>query len=214
MGGLGSGRRRYSPRTRLDYLDAIDANELQRRCSFEPGSFATIPSRVSELTCFVVHMASDTLTVRASVADPEPHRWPEISVPLAVQECRFGGVRHYFRCPNQQTDGSCDRQVTKLYFLKDRILCRQCTGLAYRSQSQSPLSRNLRRGDKVRIRLGGSRSAFDPIPSRPKGMWRQTYARLYLECRRSEQSAFAIAAARLPSGPKIVERRARRRKSL
>lgn len=210
MGGFGSGRSRYGRRTRLDDLDVIDANEVQRHCAFERGSIAILPARKSGLSNFMLRVGEEHISIRPTRAG---HFHPDVDVPFTIQACRYGGVRYYFRCPNPLAHGSCDRQATKLYFLKDRILCRQCTGLAYRSQSQSPFSRNLRRSDKIRIRLGGSRSVLDDVPPRPKGMWRRTYARLYLECWRSEQSAFAIAAALLPSGPKIVERRARRRKS-
>jgi hypothetical protein len=210
MGGLGSGRRRYSPRTRLDYLDAIDANEMQRFCAFERGSTAMRSAHKSGLSNFFVRVAEEHISIRPTGAG---HDHSDVDVPFTIKACRFGGVRYYFRCPNPLEHNSCDRQVTKLYYLQDRILCRQCTGLAYRSQAQSPFSRNLHRGDKIRIRLGGSRSVLDDVPPRPKGMWRRTYARLYLECWRSEQSAFAIAAALLPSGPKIIETRARCRKS-
>ncbi len=211
MGGLGSGRKRYAPRTRLDDLDAVDAKEVQHHCGFEQGAFAVLPACKAGLSNFLLRVAEEHISIRPTGAG---HFHSDVDVPFTIKACRFGGVRYYFRCPNQQTDGPCNRQVTKLYFLKDRILCRQCTGLAYRSQAQSPFSRNLRRGDKIRKRLGGSRSVWDPVPPRPKGMWRRTYARLYIECRRSEQTAFAIAAALLPSDAKTIETRGRRRRTL
>ena len=210
MGGFGSGRKRYAPRTWLDDLAVVDAHEVQRHCRFEQGAFAVLPAGRSGLSNFLLRVAEEHISIRPAGAG---HCHSDVDVPFTIQACRYGGVRYYFRCPNQQTDGSCDRQVTKLYYANDRILCRQCTGLAYRSQAQRQFSRNLRRGDKIRIRLGGSRSALDPIPPRPKGMWRRTYMRLHLECQRSEQSAFSIAAALLPSGPQIVETLARRQKS-
>lgn len=210
MGGFGSGRKQYGTRNTLDDLDVIDANEVQRFCAFERGSFAALSARKSGLSNFRIQVSEAHISIRPTGAG---HHHPEVDVPFTIQACRFGGVRYYFRCPNQQTDGSCDRQVTKLYYLKGRIVCRQCTGAAYRSQSQTPFNRNLRRGSKIRIRLGGSRSALDPVPPRPKGMWWRTYMRLHYECRRSEYAAMTLADARLPSGPKIIETRARRRKS-
>ncbi len=210
MGGFGSGRKRYGPLTRLDDLDVIDANEVQRYCAFERGSIAVLPARKSGLSNFMLRVAEEHISIRPTGAGRDQS---DVDVPFTIQSCRYGGVRYYFRCPNPLEHNSCDLQVTKLYYLKDSILCRQCTGLAYRSQSQSPFSRNLRRGNKIRIRLGGSRSALDPVPPRPKGMWWRTYMRLHYECRRSEYAAMTIADARLPSGPKIIETRARRQKS-
>jgi hypothetical protein len=55
--------------------------------------------------------------------------------------------------------------------------CRSCYGLVYESQ-QSPLFRNIRRAQKIGIRLGGIPDPSAPFPERPCGMHTRTYLRL------------------------------------
>lgn len=211
MGGYGSGRRADVSRETLEDLVCIDADALQRSCSFEVGSFAQLnfalhrrPWRQFE---FRVDEGSAIIQTRQEGDVPRHCR-----IEIEPYSCRFGGFRYYFRCPFVDGNVGCHRRVTKIYWYGNQFRCRQCTALSYRSQSESQFSRNLRRGNRIRIRLGGSRSALDPIPIRPKGMWRRTYFRLFDECRQAEDSAMVIAGSLLPSGPKIAECRSRRRK--
>jgi hypothetical protein len=52
-------------------------------------------------------------------------------VELAQTDCNFGGVRHWFICPN------CGRRVGKLYLppQKEHFRCRHCYNLSYRSRN-------------------------------------------------------------------------------
>jgi hypothetical protein len=61
--------------------------------------------------------------------------------------------------------------------------------LAYASQQEKPMFRNLRKSQKIRIRLGGSPDPFEPFPEKPRGMHRRTYLRL-----REEADAAMTAA--------------------
>jgi hypothetical protein len=65
-----------------------------------------------------------------------------------------------------------------LYLAGGLFACRCCCGLAYASQQKDPLVRNVGQSQKIRMRLGGRPDdLLDPIPERPRGMWRRTYER-------------------------------------
>jgi hypothetical protein len=84
---------------------------------------------------------------------------------LERKACHFGGYRVWFKCP------SCTRQVALLYMQGHRFACRNCQELAFESQSEDFIDRTWRRQQKVESKMGAQRA-------RPKGMHRQTYARL------------------------------------
>lgn len=56
-------------------------------------------------------------------------------------------------------------------------MCRPCSGLRYKSKSESPQDRMLRKARKIRDRLGADWSA-GMIVSKPKGMHWPTFFRL------------------------------------
>jgi hypothetical protein len=114
--------------------------------------------------------------------------------------CRFGGARPYFICPGAVDGSACGRRVVKLHGPGRYFLCRHCYRLAYASQSEGAWDRMLRRADKIRERLGGDPGMAAPLPSRPKGMWLQTYERLLEEAVDAEKcvdEAFSFRAERL-----------------
>lgn len=82
------------------------------------------------------------------------------------------GFRWTFSCPND----ACGALVKKLYLHEGGLLCRECSGVVYRSQFLTPHERQKRKATKLRSRLG----PVDPewgLPSRPKGMHQRTYER-------------------------------------
>jgi hypothetical protein len=76
----------------------------------------------------------------------------------------------WFLCPG------CGRRCAVLHW-QGRAGCRRCARLAYRSQSESPSDRALRRARAIRRSLGGSGDLSESLPPRPKGMRRRTYIR-------------------------------------
>jgi hypothetical protein len=94
--------------------------------------------------------------------------------------CR--GVRPWFLCPQIAANGQpCGRRVALLYASGGNpyFACRKCRRLAYAVEQETPRDRSIRRAQRARLRLGGSSSLLDPLPSRPKGMHISTYNRLW-----------------------------------
>jgi hypothetical protein len=100
--------------------------------------------------------------------------------------CR--GVQLWFRCPYRGADGKlCGRRAAKLYLRGHLFGCRQCLGLAYRSQSQSSRFRAGTKAQQIRQRLGGSPNLFDPFPPRPKWTQMRHYLRLLDQAQNAAQ---------------------------
>jgi hypothetical protein len=72
----------------------------------------------------------------------------------------------------------CGRRVALLYLRGHEFGCRQCGGLAYATQSESPHFRAITKAQKLRIRLGGDADLRAPFPRKPARMHRSTYDRL------------------------------------
>jgi len=92
---------------------------------------------------------------------------------LATSRPPFGGLRWWFVCPRE------NRRVRKLHLpLGGRhFWSRHAYELAYASQRETKFDRALRRGRKLRLRLGGD-PADDEYPDKPPRMRRATYNRL------------------------------------
>lgn len=119
--------------------------------------------------------------------------WRDVAqvVDLEHTSCHYGGTRPWFRCPR------CGRRVAKLYG-GTAFWCRQCHGLAYRSQAETYADRCYRRANKMRARLGGEPGAMSFLP-KPKWMRWPTYERLAEEIRERETAWLMAAVARFPS---------------
>jgi hypothetical protein len=103
------------------------------------------------------------------------NEWKSIQqrVPITWTDCHFGGKRPWFLC-----SGRCRRRVAVLYGAGELFLCRQCRGLSYASQQETPMYRALSQAQKIRLRLGGSSDVFESFPDKPKGMHWRTYFEL------------------------------------
>lgn len=128
--------------------------------------------------------------------------WRDVEQPTPIvwTPCQFGGRRPYFVCPGVVNGVACGRRVAKLYGAGTYFLCRHCYRLSYASQREHSFDRALRRGDKIRMRLGGDPGRASRFPERPKGMHHRTYERLQAEVWRAEMLAedeFAIMLQRL-----------------
>ena len=90
-------------------------------------------------------------------------------VGLEYTDQHLGGRRPWFQCP------ACGRRCALLYEQHEKLSCRVCRGLAYRSQRCNREDRIRLKAQKIRQRLGGSANLLIPFPERPKGMPRRTY---------------------------------------
>jgi hypothetical protein len=92
---------------------------------------------------------------------------------VATSRPPFGGLRWWFVCPHL------NRRARKLYLpLGGRqFWSRRAYELAYASQRETKFDRALRRGRKLRLRLGGDPDD-DEYPDKPPRMRWATYSRL------------------------------------
>ena len=107
-------------------------------------------------------------------------------VPIAWTGLHFGGQRPWFICRG------CGRRAAVLYTTGGLFECRNCHGLVYASQQESPRHRSLSQAQKVRLRLGGDSDIFDEFPEKPKRMHWSTYDRLRTRAEKAEGTHRAL----------------------
>ena len=108
--------------------------------------------------------------------DPDPEYADESDpyakqVRVAESTCHFGGKRYWLVCPI----AACGRHVARLSRVDEKLACRICAKLAYRSQRERGPLRGLHRAQAIRRRLGGTGSSVERFPERPKWMRKMTY---------------------------------------
>jgi hypothetical protein len=154
---------------------AIDVRDLQRKDLLRPGlSGRWNWSRNGEPTGSVDFKTEhDAVVLMYRFRLRGTTEWKDVRqrVPLTWTACALGGRRPWFCCP-------CGRRVAILYGFDQLFECRQCCGLAYESQSQSPTFRSISRAHAIRDRLGGDPDVFSYFPAKPTGMHWSTYHRL------------------------------------
>ena len=107
-----------------------------------------------------------------------------------------GDGQRFFLCP------TCSRKVQHLYFRDERLACRRCAGLTYRSQHTR--RRGLHRARDLRRKLGASEELLSPLPPRPRQhMAAAKYDRLVAQLVAAE----AVIAAQLRDMVVRVRRR-------
>ena len=153
MGGLGSGRPSGLGRAKVEGCRSLDANRLHREGCLQPGwSGAWQWTRDRERVASINLRAEDGLlhlTYRVSIGGSD---WEDIgeSVRIVHFACRYGGARPFFICPGVVNGRACGRRVAKLYLPGRYFVCRDCSRLAYASQSEGGLDRALRRANGIR----------------------------------------------------------------
>ena len=95
--------------------------------------------------------------------------------PFHELPARFGGTHRLIGCPG------CRRRCRALFFGPDRLRCRLCLGLHYRSQNQQPPDRAMDQAGKLCQRLdpvAGHLLPIEEFPLKPSRMRWKTYRRL------------------------------------
>jgi hypothetical protein len=172
MGGWGSGRRRSSKATTLDYLE-LDVRRLQRDGLLEVRrSFNWRWTRNGEPVADINIIPENDRVVLIYRTQQSDQERTEQNYPVLLERtpCNYGGERVWFRCPV----AGCGRRAAILYGEKI-FACRFCRHLAYPCQNASSERRAISRANVFRERLGDRGSIFDPFPLRPKGMHLRTY---------------------------------------
>ena len=184
MGGWGSGPRE-SGKHLVETCRSIDIRQWQRQRLLEPESRFSWCWQEAGVTVASINVQVKTELVVLTYKARWPGReWQDIDerIGLSFSSCHYGGQRPWFVCPMAE----CGRAVAVLYLSGLRFLCRHCHSLAYASQREGRAKRALRRGRKIRTRLGGSTFVIDPFPEKPKRMRWATYGRLIEQANEAE----------------------------
>lgn len=156
---FGSGRHRWSVRETTEQRYAIDVRVLSRAGYLRSGA------------AFFVAFGTMRAVGQAGFEHVRFTGAVNLQVRIDRPPCHFGNTRAFWRC-------GCSRRVAILYVDAGMLRCRRCLGLRYASQREMPRDRALRRARAARLRLGGTADVTAPLPARPRGMRRATFARL------------------------------------
>jgi hypothetical protein len=184
MGGWGSGPRE-SGKDLVETCTSIDIRQWQRLRLLNSESHFSWCWQEAGVTVASINVQVKTelvvLTYKARCLGQE---WQDIDdcIGLSFSSCHYGGQRPWFLCPMAE----CGRAVAVLYLSGLHFLCRRCHSLAYTSQREGRAKRALRRGQKIRKRLGGSTFVVDPFPEKPRRMRWATYGRLIEKANEAE----------------------------
>jgi hypothetical protein len=163
LGGCRAGS--HGGRATTDQHEQIDIRLLRRGGLLQVGTGTRF--RIGNIQG---HNTGATLQLSWSGA----RRKRRCAVRLLRTHCNYGGTRMWLQCPEE----GCRRRVGVLYVTGDSIACRECSGLAYRSQREEFGVRRLRRAWAVRAQLGLSADLAHPLGAKPPRMHRKTYEQL------------------------------------
>ena len=159
---------------------SIDVVDWHRRGYFRsPQSFSRSWTRNGEKVASI-GVETERLSVTLRYQNRSYGKdWTDVEQRVAIEwtPCRFGGERPWFICSVSTNGSYCGRQVVKLYGAGQLFACRHCYRLACASQQESAHHRDLRKAQKIRMRLGGSANMLESFPEKPKGMHWRTYER-------------------------------------
>lgn len=137
MGGYNSGP--HSPKPATSEAKRVDIRYMRRHGLLRPyhgGALQwTCNGEPSGHIRYTVYQESIELAYKVSVNGGD---WQDVwyTVQLEDVPCRYGGVRHYFRCPAR----NCNRRCEVLYYSNNLyFLCRKCCGYLYPSQKGDKL---------------------------------------------------------------------------
>ena len=174
MGGDGSGPwTRSNAKGAVEGRSSIDVRTWQRGELLYPGN--SFSWSLTEHSSIRVQVGLDQLHLEYSI-QPSGEEKQDVHdlIRLSTTPCNYGGTRRWFVCP----DHPFGKRVAVLYWGGKHFRCRHCCGLAYTSQREDRKYRALRRLLKLRKRLGITGPSDSPVPRKPEGMRKATYARL------------------------------------
>ena len=178
MGGVLSGRQKDRARKTVECCCMLDVNQLSEKGCLRPGCSSTCQwTDDNEVISINLRAEAERVRLAYAVRAGDGGREDVVdTISVVYLRCRFGGSRAYFICPGPGGGTECGRRITKLHLSRRYFLCRRCNRLAYASQYEEPMQRALRRASKLKQRLGVGGGIAEPLPDKPKGMWKRTYA--------------------------------------
>ena len=182
MGGIGSGGYEHQ-RTKGTVTNdrALDIRYWQREGVMKPGlRFEVRWGQQDTLILGVAVRVEKQQVVLAYRHARSDGSLTQVEYPITLDwtPCPFGSQRPWFRCPAED----CGKRVAILHLdCNAQFTCRHCQGLAYSSQRENAIDRNLRRTRKIKRKLGGLEGPINSSPDKPKRMRWRTYERLTFE---------------------------------
>ena len=177
MGGIGSGGYEHQ-RTKGTVTNdrALDIRYWQREGVMKPGlRFEVRWGQQDTLIVGVAVRVEKQQVVLAYRYSQSDGSLTQVEYPIALDwtPCPFGSQRPWFRCPTK----SCGKRVAILHLdhRNAQFTCRHCQGLAYSSQRENAIDRNLRRARKIARKLGSHDCTITSSPDKPKRMRWRTY---------------------------------------
>ena len=199
MGGVLSGRRKDRTRKTVESYLMLDVNQLAAKGCLRSGCSSTCQwTDGNEVVSINLSAEAERLRLSYAVRAGDGGREDVVdTISVVYLRCRFGGSRAYFICPGPGGGTNCGRRITKLHLSGRYFLCRHCNQLVYACQYEQPWKRAIRRGNKLRQRLGIGVGLAELFPEKPKGMWTRTYGRLLDEILEAEIQANEAQANRI-----------------
>ena len=196
MGGYGSGQRWGGSKDLTSDYKRLDILWMNREGLLNPGHTGSVTWSCDGEQIGWIRYSVERNALRLiyrSRAYGEDWQDIDYRVPLDWADCRFGGQRPYFLCPNAH----CGRRVQHLYAGSPYFLCRHCQDLAYPCQREEPFERASRRVEKIYDRLGVEHGYFDAPPLfKPKGMHEKTWQRLRTQANHHREIALGSIVQR------------------
>lgn len=184
MGGIGSGR--SSTRSLVEHSATIDLPLMMKRGWVRDGQRGTFSLRFKQ-TGESIKLFYDLLDPHEACLELNyrqfcsAHVQPEVAqyIPLTFTEPHYGGRRWWMICDGQR--------VAKLYLPPSgrSFGTSAAWQLAYASQRADSVSRAFSRLSRAQRKLG-CEERWGVEPSRPKGMWRSKFDRLFAEYREAD----------------------------
>jgi hypothetical protein len=181
MGRFWARWQHHTAAPRVEERVALDLAELKARNASVDPIYRSEPDRISKSWRWQGEPRGANLIVTHAEISIDYYRCDDVgrfrsviateSAPFHHLPARFGGTQRLIGCPG------CRRRCRALFFGPDRLRCRLCLGLHYRSQNQQPPDRAMEQAEKLCQRLDPVVS-IDEFPLKPSRMRWKTYRRL------------------------------------
>jgi ribosomal protein S27AE len=138
MGGIGSGRRyeKHERRTDVELCPAVDLRIIKNHL----GSDVLVEQKIFRNNRLIFKLLIDPSDAQDGfITVHYRHQGKHLNqqISLTNMSCHLGGKRSFLMCPE------CGEQFLLLYLHEGSWACRQCHGLAYRSQRLNARKRHL-----------------------------------------------------------------------